>query len=839
MRCVQALRDLDLEPSEQTRALAFKRNPKLNIPIPLTSFIGRERERKEVADLFSKTRLVTLTGSGGIGKTRLAIQVIAEVLDLFPDGVWFLDLAPLSDPTLVPNTLANMLGLYQSAELPITDILINYFRSRMSLVIFDNCEHLISACALLMNSLLTSCEHLSILATSRELLRISGEIPYRVPSLTIPNLDIETVVDTLMKTESVRLFTERAAAASPGFAIGLHNVFSIAQICQRLDGIPLGIELAAARINVLTVEQILKRLDNRFNLLTSGLRSALPRHQTLRATLEWSFELLSEKQQVLFRRLAVFTGGWTLEAAENICAGNGVVSDEVLEILSELVNKSLVVVDESQNRSRYRMLETLRQYANEKLVASGESDQLRAKHLEYFFNLAETAEPHLIGPEQLEWLPLLDADYENMRLAFEWSLSKDTAEPSLNLCRALGWFWEIRCYWLEGSNWVKRALAMPPQNESKNEKIARARALYTQAQLEWRLGTNSEKLLAPAEASLVLALEASDRRDIAIAKFLLAAALLGRREDGDPGRSLLEQSFTEFQEINEVFWQARAFQLLGYFLAKPAESTYEDLLLRSLELARKAGERLTLADALAEYAEWLFRANQVYEAKRYVEESERLYKEMGSENINMNPFLLAEIAWSNGDIRKARSLYMDLEQRFSLLGAKGLRSGCVGKLGLLEMEEGDLDHARAYLEEALMLQREVGSKAGIALYLIELGNLFYLQGKIQDFKRSYNEGLAFQNYFREYHKTSILMAMLGSLYFQKAENSSQLLGVIERHEEEFDLPRTPVEKRYCRRAEVHARERLSDAVFESLFAEGQNMSLDEGLDLALKTVAEM
>src|SRR5215216_4246823 len=287
-RCVQVLRALDLEPSEQTRALLFNRTSSLNIPIPLTSFIGREKELKEVADLFSKSRLVTLTGSGGVGKTRLAIQVVADVLDLFPDGVWFLDLAPLSDPVLLPNILAGVIGLRESGEISVTELLINYFRTRTALIIFDNCEHLIESCAQLVNLLLTSCQSLLVLATSREALRIPGEIPYRVPSLEIPKLNVDFAIDALASFESVRLFTERALIALPGFVIDFRNAYMVAKICQRLDGIPLAIELAAARTNMLTVEQISNRLDDRFKLLTHGLRTSLPRHQTLRATIEWS-----------------------------------------------------------------------------------------------------------------------------------------------------------------------------------------------------------------------------------------------------------------------------------------------------------------------------------------------------------------------------------------------------------------------------------------------------------------------------------------------------------------------------------------------------------------------
>jgi predicted ATPase/DNA-binding SARP family transcriptional activator len=837
-RCAQALGMLGLEPSEQTRALVSRRRSKINIPIPLTSFIGREKEFKEVAQLFSKSRLVTLTGSGGVGKTRLAIQVVADVLDRFPDGIWFLDLAPLSDPTLVPTTLTNLLGLRESGELPATELLINYFRSRRALVIFDNCEHLIEVCAQLAYSLLTSCEKLSILTTSREALRVSGEIPYRVPSLEIPKTGVELDTEKLLAIESGKLFVERAVVTYPDFIISPQSVRVIAQICRRLDGIPLAIELAATLVNVLTVEQISKRLEDRFNLLTGGLRSALPRHQTLRAMIEWSYDLLSEKEQLLFRRLAVFVGGWTLEAAEKVCSEDRIQSQDVIDLLSQLVNKSLVTVETVQGEIRYRRLETIRQYASEKLVESEERDKLRDRHLEYFLKLAETAEPHLIRAEQLEWLPLLDADYENLRLAFEWALSKESAESSLNLCKALGWFWEIRCYWLEGLNWSKRALAKRSQDKNIKEKIARARAFYTCALLELQLSHIAQMRIS-AEASLALASENANERDIAIAEYFFAVALLQHGYDDDWAFSLLEQCFARFLELNEPFWQARAFSPLGGVLITQAKLNFHDQLLQCIELARKAGERLTLADALSNYADWLLRMDREEEAREYAEESDRLYQQIGSEKTSLNSFLFAEIAWSNGDYEKARSLLMELYQRFSLLGEKGFKSNSAGKLGLLMMEEGDLHPARAYLEEALAIEREAGWKPWEAFYLTELGNLLYQEGKVEEFKQNIRESLSLRNYFPEYHKTYILMTILGSIYFRNPESSASLLGIIDSHEGEFNYPRSAVEKRYCRLAETRARELLGDIAFESEFVKGQKMSLDEGLDLALKTVEEM
>ncbi|HSL43801.1 MAG TPA: BTAD domain-containing putative transcriptional regulator, partial [Anaerolineales bacterium] len=481
-RCKQALRQLDLEPSEEMRALAFKRNPKINIPIPLTSFIGREKELIEVAGLFSKSRLITLTGSGGVGKTRLAIQVVSEVLDLFPDGVWFLDLAPLSDPALVPNTLANLLGLREAREIPVADLLINYFRSRTALVIFDNCEHLTKSCAQLVHSLLTSCEHLYLLATSREALRVSGELPYRVPSLEFPSVDSISTIDQLSAMEAVRLFVERAAVALPGFRIDSHNGFTISQICRRLDGIPLAIELAAARTNILSCQQILNRLDDRFNLLTGGLHSDLPRHQTLRAMIQWSYDLLSAHERRLFHRLSVFAGGWSLESTERVCVGHGIETDQILDLLTQLLNKSLIVVERTQGqRPRYNMLETIRQYAEEKLRSSGEREILRDRHLTYFVDMAEQAEENLHSSDMIMWLDRLETELDNIRAALAWGLESDI-ESMLRLAGALPKFWHTRGFTLEGIKWLEQGLSAEKAGEGNqplmlNRSIIRGNAL--------------------------------------------------------------------------------------------------------------------------------------------------------------------------------------------------------------------------------------------------------------------------------------------------------------------------------------------------------------------------
>jgi predicted ATPase/DNA-binding XRE family transcriptional regulator len=807
--------------------------PRSNLPALLTTFIGREKEQSEIAQLVSKHRLVTLTGAGGVGKTRLAIKVGEQILENYAGSVWLVELAPILDSLLVPRTTAIAIGLRDEPKQPMIDMLSDYLLGKQMLIILDNCEHLLDACAQLADTLLKRCRELKILATSREPLGILGEAIYHVPSLELP--DMQKLLENFRDYESVRLFEERAQLTRMDFSLTIENALSVAKICSRLDGIPLAIELAAARINTFSTEQVATRLEKSFRLLTTGNRTALPRHQTLQAAIDWSYDLLSPAEQTLFRRLSVFVNSWTLEAAEFVCSYAKIKSEMTLDLLTKLINKSLIITKEEHGKSRYRMLETIRQYANERLIEARESDVLRDRHLEYFLNLAEIAEPHLTRPEQLEWLPLLDADYENLRVAFEWSLNKETAAPALNLCKALAPFWMIRGYWREGLTRVNRALTKPSQREISNEKTARAKVLCIHAEFEGQLG-NFVDMLTSAEESLALALQVSDKQGIALARYLVGMGLMFLGEDNDKALSLMEQSFTEFQALDQLILQASYYPYLGYFLARQGKLRVEHVASKCLELARQAGERLILAIALSNYADWLWRIDHEQEARVHAQESDQLYKQIGSENISTNSFLFAEIAWSKRNHEEARSLYMEMQERFSILGEMYWKSLCVENLGLLAMEEGNLPQAHVYLQQAAGLHQEVGYKPDIAHCLTELGNLSYLQGNIGESKKKFRESLSLRESFAPSHKSFILMTMVGSLCFEKPEISARILGVIHKFEKDSGYFRTPIEKRYWRRAKTHVRKTLSNAVFESAFAEGQKISLDEALDLALKTV---
>jgi predicted ATPase/DNA-binding CsgD family transcriptional regulator/DNA-binding XRE family transcriptional regulator len=442
------------QPLPSTPLRPLRRSP---LPLSLTTFVGREEPLAEVCNLVAKTRLVTLTGPGGIGKTRLALEC-ARNIEQQDVALAFVELAALRDPGLVPQAVASSLGLREQRERDVVDTLIDALASRHSVLVLDNCEHLLSACAALAEQLLRACPELRILATSREGLGVAGERIWRVPSLELPDPEHLPPLDELARYAAVRLFLDRAASVDGQCVLTELNASEVAEICHKLDGIPLAIELAAARANVLNVHQIARRLDDRLRLLTSSSRSTPERQRTLRATLEWSYDLLAEDEKRLFERLAVFAGGWTLEGCEVVCSGEGVTRDDVLDLLGRLVDKSLVAVSDDHATRRYRLLETVREYAQERLEGSGEGDALRAAHAAVYVVLAEAAAPQLQGALELEWLHRLDVEYDNFRAAVAYSLAHADIVSVLRLGPALAYFGWVRGRFREQRRWAEICL---------------------------------------------------------------------------------------------------------------------------------------------------------------------------------------------------------------------------------------------------------------------------------------------------------------------------------------------------------------------------------------------
>jgi len=479
--------------------------PKHNLPYQLTSFIGREQEILQLTELVTTNRLVTLTGAGGAGKTRLAIEVASQLVDSFPDGVWLVELAALSDPRLVPQAVAQALALKEQPGKSVSEIVSGWLASKRVLLVLDNVEHVIEGCARLLDEIVRRGPDVAILVTSREHLRMTGELTYRVPSLTVPETSATLTPETALRYEGVRLFVERAKLVRPDFDLTAENAPSVASICARLDGMPLAIELAAPRLRSMSVDELSKRLVQRFALLTDGSRAALPRHRTLRSTIDWSYDLLTEREQAMLHRVSVFAGGWTLASAEQVCAGNGIDPSDVIALLTSLVDKSLIMTDEHAGATRYRMLETVRQYALDGLRDSGEESQWRGSHLACFVVLAKKFFEGVGTPEQQSWFSRIASEHDNLRAALAWSAESSPVE-GLQLAIASTAFWRIRGHLAEGRAWFARLLDAFPIDGPTRE---RARGLHGAATLAIPQGDHAAANLLLQE-SLALYRETDD-----------------------------------------------------------------------------------------------------------------------------------------------------------------------------------------------------------------------------------------------------------------------------------------------------------------------------------------
>jgi predicted ATPase/class 3 adenylate cyclase len=535
-----------------------------NLPAQLTSFIGREKEMAEIKQALTEHRLVTLTGSGGAGKSRLSLQVAADALVQFRDGIWFVELAPLAEPDLIPQTILTAAGIQTQQGSTALESLIDFLREKTSLLVLDNCEHLIDACARLVDSLLNAAPNLKILASSREALGVKGEQAWRVPSLSAPDIKHPPSFEQLIQYEAVRLFMERALLVQPHFGVTNENAPTVTKICQRLDGIPLAIELAAARLRTLSVEQIAVRLDDSFRLLTGGTRTALPRQQTLRALIDWSYDLLSENERILLRRLAVFSGGWVLEAAEQVCSAENIETDEVLDLLDHLVDKSLVVVEAGQGQeTRYHYMETVRQYAREKLSESGESALHRNRHLAYFLKWVQEMEPGLRGPQQVELLNRLENEIDNLRAALEWAQDSDP-EAGLRLASMLKWFWHLWGLFEEGAGWLENLLAFSKKSGAEIDLLLKARSLAVLAWLSYWTGNTQTALTSLKESLELCEKYPGSTADLITADNLYLSGILSLLSgDLSQAKPLAEQSLALCQAWGNKFGVAEAHTLLG------------------------------------------------------------------------------------------------------------------------------------------------------------------------------------------------------------------------------------------------------------------------------------
>jgi non-specific serine/threonine protein kinase len=789
-----------------------------NLPLQISSFIGREREIAEVRRLLSSARLVTLTGAGGCGKTRLSLAVAGGVIAEFDDGVWLVELAALNDPALVPQAVATALGLRERTSGTLHQALADYLHARHALLVLDNCEHLINACAMLSDALLQYCPTLQILATSRESLNVAGEIAWPVPSLTLPASDQVDEPDALVAHEAIRLFCERARAVVPHFALTRENASAVVEVCRQLDGIPLAIELAAVRVKVLGVEQIAARLDDRLDLLTGGIRTALPRQHTLRATMDWSYELLSGQERVLLQRLSVFRGGWTLEAAEAVCGSQNpiagsqnpltssqvadnhqaanlttvyasaqsrrddwLMTTDILDLLTHLVDKSLVMLDtqtgdprrlrrlrssvvlEFGDHPKYRMLETIRQYAEEKLRDAAASEQIRIRHLEYFLRWVEQAEPKLIGPEQLAWLQRLDRERDNLRHALEWSLGP-TADAAImqmgfRLAAILWRYWLIRGELVEGRRWSELALA---RSEPLGRSLVQAQLLNAAGCLGWLQG---DFAIAQAwlEQSAEIARAMGAKREQGYALDWLAL-IVAEQGNFDLSAQLATQSIALFHEVQDLWGEAH-----GLF-----------------SLARG----------------WL-RAGADATARPYYDESLKLFQSVGD-------------MWGSGMV--------------------------IGHLGMIAEHQGDYATARDLMEQRLALAREIGSQQLISVGLYHLGMIAYHLEEHARAAELLKESLTVSERIGLGHSDSLIAGFSGLGIVAAAAGQSaraaRLFAAAEALGEKMGAQRAPAEQAQQRRGMARVRASLSREAFRSAWAQGHAMPLKQAIAYALETTVE-
>lgn len=634
-----------------------------NLPLALTSFVGREAEIEEVRGLIRRGRLVTLTGVGGVGKTRLALETARSLSDdfaegsggEFPDGVWLVELDSLAEPSLVAREAASVLGVGERPKREMGRELAAALRDERCLILLDNCEHLLGACAELAEGLLSRCPHLAVLATSREPLGAAGERVWPVPALSVPD---SSSLEAVARSESARLFAERASAASPGFELTEANAPAVAEVCRRLEGAPLAIELAASRVRSMTSAQISARLDDSLGLLAPGLRTAPPRQSTLRATIDWSYDLLSTGERALLRDLSGFSGSFTLEAAEEVCETGPGDGDHgsVLDLLSRLVDKSLVRALREGEAARYRLPEVIRQYAVEKLEEAGEADAVRRRHAVFFRNFAEEAEPGLDGPEQGFWLDLVGEELDNLRAALSWAADSGEAELALRLSTAPAWFWLRRGRLVEGRALVERALEVGAGPE-----LAVAKAVHVCGGLAWAQGDREAAALRLGEAAARFRkLDDYEFRDAWLSS-ALSTYSLERLGGGETGEALAsaEESVTFGRGAGEGSELARALGVLG--LARLAAGDFEgarEPLEESAALCRRLGDGWLLSFPLGNLAAMALGAGDYGRAQSLAEESVRALRGLGEKwLLSISLAYLAATHAARGRARRATVLF--------------------------------------------------------------------------------------------------------------------------------------------------------------------------------------
>jgi len=766
-------------------------SPRHNLPSPLSTFVGREKEIEQVKVLTTSSRLVTLTGSGGVGKTSLAIRVAEVLLTEFIDGVWLVELDTISKAQLLPYVVAGVFGVSEDQEGAELENLMESLCTKKLLLVLDNCEHLLEACARLAETLLQACPNLHILTTSREALGIRGESLYQVPTLSFPDVSNLPDISALTQFEAVRLFVECAQSIQSTFEITKENAPSIVQICQQLDGIPLALELAAARTRILSAEQIAARLDDRFRLLTGGSRTTLRRQQTLQASFDWSYDLLSETEQMLFRRLSIFSGSWDLAAAERVCADSALLQADILDLLSQLINKSLVVVGTGPgHEARYRLLETIRQYALGKVVGKEDWVNLRNRHLAYFVSLVEKIEPKLKTAEQLEQMRHLKTEQDNLRSVLAWSLEEpqgSLAVDGLRMASALLDFWEFYGLPTEGYEWLKKGLAAIDREDARLTPL-RAKALYAFGRINFLFHTPEAE-------------------------------------------EIVEESIALYRVCGDKAGLARALGTL-WFLVYDKPNYKEKVRPRideALELARVSGDPSTLARVLHLKSEVeVDKATAVL----YAEESYTLFLEQGDKWSATEPLVtLCYNLIDQGDFATAR-VYSEKLLELTQEGEhkRGITQALFTQ-GTVAYFLGDFNQMEISFQACLTLSREIGSLGWIIWSLRQLGIAAKRQGAYQRAAAYLVESLLLAEKLKDMHGIIMTLGLMAGTAAGTGQHrrAAILLGAEDAQLETSDwhLDRSEQMEFECDTASVRAQ--LDEAIFKAAWSEGRKMTLKQAV----------
>jgi predicted ATPase/class 3 adenylate cyclase len=855
-----------------------------NLPAQLTSFVGREKEIAEVKAELDSHRLVTLVGPGGTGKSRLSLQIAADVLYAYPQGVWFIELAALSDPELVPQTILSAMSISEQKGKTTLETLEEHLRDKNLLIILDNCEHLIEACAKAAQAILKAAPKVKILASSRESLGVGGEVAWHVPSLSLPNPKNLPELDQLPQYESVRLFIDRVMLVSPRFAITKENAPAIAQICYRLDGIPLALELAAARAKSMSVEQIMSRLDDRFRLLTGGSRTALPRQQTLRALIDWSYDLLTDEEKLLLRRLAVFSGGWTLELAEQICADEKIDEFDILDMLTHLVDKSLVAVEENHSEMRYRILETVRQYAREKLFESGDGVEIRNRHCDAFVKLVEQAQPELKKDDSPKWFGILDAEQENIRSAIWWSLENNDATPAITICNALEYYWSLRSLTREAYNFYKETFSLAEKDDNIRNtaeyalmwvnKIVFSMLVTANLRTDLEVLKSLEQAVNLLErhnfpsgswigfgwlAGLYMTGNDPDSAEKVALRLLDGARTAGHQVDTAWAFSALADIYRDkgdLEKSDEMDSQAsNIFSKNGYtiFARQHADALAGREHGRGNLQAARQNFEISLRiyqdlkdDARSQGALWSLAALAYdqgdYElAKRYYQEANACSRKMGDQEAEKVYIYIHDgwLAYITEELENACQIYELLLKSVKEMQWDEFAGFTMGRYGLVLLRSGKREEARRYFEKSIAQMEKVGQRH-IDHALYGLGELERLAGNIPASIKHYQQALSVRKKFQTYVESPDLFDGFAKLSLSQNDHTQSAcwFGCADGLRKKFGTVIHPIDRPdYDKHLEL-LKSQMSAAEFESAWAEGAKMELKEAVELALQGYEE-